>query len=109
MCILRYTPSSAAVGVDDRGGIAIDPGRLPLEDRHDEDHRQLARQRAACASVVGPGNRLRQVEAVALLRLAEVRRVEQLLQADDLRAAARAASRTSRSARAHVRRASAVA
>ena len=33
-----------------------------------------------------PGNRLGEIEALALLRLAEVRRVEQLLEADDLRA-----------------------
>src|SRR5206468_13123962 len=36
-----------------------------------------------------PGNILREVEAVVLLRLAEILRVKQLLQADDLRAALR--------------------
>ena len=44
---------------------------------------------ACIRSVVGPGNRLGEVEALALLRFAEVRRVEELLEADDLRAARR--------------------
>ena len=46
------------------------------------------------------GNRLGEVEALALLRLAEVGRVEQLLQADDLRAACARRRESSRSARA---------
>ena len=88
MCILRYTPSSAAVGVDDRGGVAIDAG-APAARRSARSSTTASSFASACiASVVGPGNRLGEVEPLALLRLAEVRRVEQLLQADDLRAAA---------------------
>ena len=64
-----------------------------------------SRASACIASVVGPGDRLGQIEALALLRLAEVRRVEELLQADDLRARP-AASRMSRFARARLAAAS---
>jgi hypothetical protein len=42
---------------------------------------------ACMRSVVGPGNWLRQVEAIALLRLAEVLGVKKLFQTDDLRPA----------------------
>ena len=87
MCILRYTPEHAAVGVDDDGGVPVDAGRLPLEQRHDQHDGQLARE-ARHRVRRRAGNRLGEIEAIALLRLAEVRRVEQLLEADDLRTAA---------------------
>ena len=83
---LAVDAEEAPVGVDDRRRVAVDAGRLPLEDRHDDDDRQLTRERLHRVRR-RTGNRLGQVEAVALLRLAEVERVEQLLQADDLRAA----------------------
>ena len=83
---LPVDAEEAPVRVDDRRRVPIDAGGLPLEDRHDEDDRQLTRE--LLHRIRGrSGNRLCQVEAVALLRLAEVERVEQLLQADDLRAA----------------------
>ena len=41
--------------------------------------------RACILSVVGPGIGFREIEPLALLRFAEVRRVEELLEADDLR------------------------
>ena len=83
---LAIHAEQAAVRVDDRGRIAVDAGGLPFEDRHDEDDLKLARERLH--GVGGrTGNRLGQVEALAVLRLAEVGRVEELLEADDLRAA----------------------
>ena len=77
-----------SIRVDDRGGVAIDAGRLPLEDRDDDNDLELARNRLHPPGRRS-GNRFREVEAIALLRLAEVRRVEQFLEADDLRAAPR--------------------
>jgi hypothetical protein len=61
-------------------------GGLPLEDRYDNYYLELPRH------LLHPldsrsGNRLGKIEALVLLGLAEVRRVEQLLKADDLRAA----------------------
>ena len=83
---LPVDAKQAAIGVDDGRRVPVEAGGLPLENRHDDHDRQLAgellhrvRRR--------PGNRFGEIEAVALLRLAEVERVEQLLQADDLRAA----------------------
>src|SRR5690606_11686339 len=58
---------------------------LTLEDRHDDDDLQLFRQ--SQHPIRGrPGDRLRQVEPVGVRRLAEVGRVEELLETDDLRA-----------------------
>ncbi len=83
---LAIHAEKAAVRVDDRGRIPVDARRLAFEDRHDEDDLKLARERLH--GVGGrTGNRLGQVEALAVLRLAEVGRVEELLEADDLRAA----------------------
>src|SRR5207248_3136821 len=60
--------------------------RLSLEERHDEHYRELFRQRLH--AVGGRSrDRLSDVEALELLRLREVRRVEELLEANDLRAA----------------------
>src|SRR5688572_7569451 len=72
-----------AVGIDHRRRVPVDAGRLALEDRHDDHDRQLAGEPL---HGVGrrTGNRFSQVEPVALLRFAEIQRVEQLLQADDL-------------------------
>ena len=77
-----------SIRIDDRGGVAIDAGRLPLENRHDDDNLELARNRLHPLGRRS-GNRFCEVEAIALLRLAEIRRIEQLLEADDLRAALR--------------------
>src|SRR4029079_17739977 len=74
-----------SVGVDDRGRIAIHTRSLTLEHWHHDDHFQFAREllhRVRARARNGFG----QVEAVAFLRLAEVGRAKELLQADDLRA-----------------------
>jgi hypothetical protein len=76
------------VGVDDRGRVPVDAGGLALEERDDDDDAELSREllhRAHGRS----GDRLREVEPLALLRFAEVRGVEQLLEADDSRPARR--------------------
>ena len=79
------------------GGVAVDARAALLEDRHDEDDAELLRERLHALGR-RPRNRLGEIEALALsVDLAEVRRVEELLEADDLRAA-RAASRMPRSA-----------
>ena len=73
-----------AVGVDDGGGIPVDTSGLSLEDRYDDYQLELFRHLPH--PVDGrPGDRLGQIEALVLLRFAKVRRVEQLLEADDLR------------------------
>ena len=81
----------AAVGVDDGRRVAIDARGLPLEDRHNQHDRELAREPRH--RVGGrAGDALSEIEAFRLLRLAEVRRVEHLLQADDLRPLRRGAA-----------------
>ena len=82
---LPVDAKQAAIGVDDRRRVPVEAGGLPLENRHDDHDGQLA---GKLLHRVGrrPGNRFGEIEAIALLRLAEVERVEQLLQADDLRA-----------------------
>jgi len=76
------------IGVDDRRGVSIDAARLLLEQRNDENDRQLLRQRLHSLGRRA-GNRLGDVESVGAFRLAEVGRVEELFEADDLRAARR--------------------
>ena len=81
---LAIHPQEAPVGVDHGGRIPVDAGALPLKERHDQHHRQLPGKRL---ERVGrrARDRLGQVEAVGVLRLAEIGGVEQLFQADDLR------------------------
>ena len=86
MCILRYMPSDLAIGADHRRGVVIQPGRAPLEQRRDDDHLQFARDLAERFGRRS-GNRLGQVEQFRVLFAAEILRAEQLLQANDLRAA----------------------
>src|SRR5262245_4074262 len=76
-----------AVRVDYRGRISIDARGLTFEERDNDDDLQLPGNRL---HPLGrrPGNRLRQVEPVTVLRLAEVLRIEQFFQTDDLRPAA---------------------
>jgi hypothetical protein len=77
-----------AVGVDDHRGVHVEPGGAAHEDGHHDHHRELPGERLEAVGD-GPRHRLRQVEVLDARRLGEVRRVEQLLEADDLRAAAR--------------------
>src|SRR5258706_11160151 len=82
---LAVRAEESAVGVDHGSGVAIDTGGLALEDWYDNYHLELARQllhALHCRTI----DRLGQIEALVLLGFAEVRRVEQLLEADDLRA-----------------------
>jgi hypothetical protein len=76
------------VRVDHRRGVVIDAGSAALEHRHDDHHAQLTRE-LLHAFGNRSRNRLRQVEAFGVVNLAEVRRVEQLLHANDLCAAGR--------------------
>ena len=45
-----------AVGVDDRGRVAVDAARLPLEDRHDEHDLELLARASASRRSSGPGS-----------------------------------------------------
>src|SRR3984893_13308025 len=82
---LAVRAEETAIGVNHGGGGAIDASCLPLEDWYDNYHLELARQ-LLHALHRRPVDRLRQIEALVLLGFAEVRCVEQLLEADDLRA-----------------------
>src|SRR6266566_4269306 len=75
----------AAVGVEHGRGVVEHPGLLLLVHGQDRDHVELAGQRG---EPLGgrPGHRLGQRVPVGVLHLAEVRPVEQLLEADRLRA-----------------------
>ena len=78
----------APIRIDDGRRVAIDAGGLALEERDDEDDRELLGQRLhriGCR----PRNGLREIEPLARLDLAEIRRVEELFQADDLGTAPR--------------------
>src|ERR1700693_3007899 len=86
MCILRYAPSSEPSASMTAAGFTKMPAPLPLEDGYDNYNLELPRH------LPHPfdrrtRNRLGEIEALVLLGLAEVGRVEQLLKADDLRAA----------------------
>src|SRR5260221_1171301 len=83
---LPIHPEQRSVGIDDCRRVAIDARSLAFEDGGDEYDAEL------CGELLhdgggGTGDRLRHVEALVLLRLAEIRRVEELLETDDLRAA----------------------
>src|SRR5215472_1404565 len=83
--VLAVLAEEGAVGVDDRGGVVVDALLLFLVDRHDQHHLVLPRHVAhqpdggAVGHPLGPGVPLR------LLHLAEVRAVEEFLQASDAR------------------------
>ena len=64
----------------------VDARTALLEDRHDDHDAELARE-PLHALGDRPRNRLGEIEALRVGHFAEVRRVEELLQADDLRAA----------------------
>src|SRR5215471_5507137 len=83
--VLAVLAEESAVGVDHRGGVVVDALLLFLVDRHDQHHLVLPRHVAhqpdggAVGHPLGPGVPLR------LLHLAEVRAVEEFLQASDAR------------------------
>src|SRR6266540_4066800 len=74
------------VGVDHRGGVVVDTGLLFLVDRDDEDDAVLARHVLHQLRGRPARDRLGVRVVVRVLHLAEVRPVEQLLQAHHLRA-----------------------
>jgi hypothetical protein len=76
------------VRVDDCRGVSIHAACLPLEDRNDQNDAELFRHLLQ-GRRGRSRNRLGDVEPLVSLRLREVRRVEQLLQANDLRTARR--------------------
>jgi len=81
MWVLRYLPR---YGVDDRGGVVVDARLILLVDRRDDHHPVLRGllleelRRRAVGDLLGVG------VALGVLDLAEVRAVEELLQADRL-------------------------
>ncbi len=68
----------------------VQPRGPLLEERRDDHRLVLARQRTESVRG-GPGDRLRQLEEAMIFDLAEVLRAEQLLGAEDRRAAAQGA------------------
>jgi hypothetical protein len=82
---LPIDPEQLSVGVDHGGGIVIDAGSTPLEDRDDDHQLQLGRQ-PPHALHRRARDRFGQIEPLGIGDLAEIRRVEELLQTDDLRA-----------------------
>ena len=72
--------------VDDGGSVVIDAGGATLEDRRDDDDFPRLGHGAERFGG-GAGNRLGEIEKFRILDLARVMRAEQLLGADDLRAA----------------------
>ncbi len=72
--------------IDDRGSVVIDARRATLEDRRDDDDFPRLGHGAERFSG-GAGNRFGEIEKFRVLGLTRVARAEQLLGADDLRAA----------------------
>src|SRR5208282_1310514 len=72
--------------VDDGGGVVINAGRAPLEDRCDDNYFPRLGDGAERFGG-GSGNRLGEIEEFRVLGLTRVMRAEQLLRANDLRAA----------------------
>src|SRR2546425_6667338 len=75
----------AAVRVDDRGGVVVDAGLVLLVHRHDEHHAVLARELLHELRGGTVRDLLRVAVVLAVLHLAEVRPVEELLKAHHLR------------------------
>ncbi len=76
----------AAVGIDDGGGVVVEALGLELEDRYDDDHAGLAGERLHALDGGAVGDGFGPAVVLGFLDLAEVRGVEHLLEADDLRA-----------------------
>ena len=75
----------AAVGVDHRRRVVIDAGQVFLVDRHDQHDLVLPGELGHQLGRGAVGDALGQLVPPRLLLGAEIRAVEQLLQADDLR------------------------
>ena len=86
--VLAVLAEDRAVGIDDDGGVVVHAGDVLLVDREDHDQVQLLRQRRE-ALHDRPVGRLGVAVVLLVLRDAEVRTVEQLLEADHLRALGR--------------------
>src|SRR5215813_4007850 len=84
--VLAVLAEEGAVGVDDRGGVVEDAFLLLLVDRHDQHHLVLTRDVTHQPDGRPVGHRLGPGVPLGLLHLAEVRSVEELLQAGDARA-----------------------
>ena len=83
---LPVDAEQAAVGVDHGRRVAIHARGLPFEERNDDYDLEFPGQ--GLHRIGGrTGNGFGEVEPLAMLRFAEVRRVEELFQADDLGAA----------------------
>src|SRR5215469_7370710 len=87
--VLAVLAEEGAVGVDDRGGVVEDAFLLRFIDRHDQYHLVLARDVTHQPDGRPVGHRLGPGVPLGLLHLAEVRAVEEFLQAGDARALGR--------------------
>src|SRR5215467_14390393 len=87
--VLAVLAEVGAVGVDDRGGVVEDAFLLRFVDRHDQHHLVLARDVTHQPDGRPVGHRLCPGVPFGLLHLAEVRTVEEFLQAGDARALGR--------------------
>src|SRR5690242_6682296 len=87
--VLAVLAEERAVRVDDRGGVVVDALLLGLVDRHDKHHLVLARDIAHQPDGGPVGDRLGPGVPLRLLHLAEVRAIEEFLQAGDARALCR--------------------
>ena len=95
MWVLRYLPRYEPVGVDHRRGVVVDAlgVLILLVHRHDEDHAGLLRQLLHALRGRAVRDVLGVAEVLRVLDLAEVRAVEQLLEAHHLRAIGRGLAR----------------
>ena len=74
------------VCIDDRGGVVVDADLVFLVHRYDQHHRVLLGELLHELRRRTVGNFLRVAVVLGVLHLAEIRTVEELLQAHDLRA-----------------------
>ncbi len=84
--MLAVLAEVAAVGVDHGGGVVVDPGLVLLVDGDDQDEAELAGEFAHPPHGGAVGDGLGPAVVLRVLHLAEVRGVEDLLEAEDLRA-----------------------
>jgi len=76
-------PEQAAVGIQNRCGVVVDPGRAALKKRGHDDSAGFPRH-AAQPFAGGAGDRFGEIKEFGVLTLTKVGRAEQLLQANDL-------------------------
>src|SRR5579859_3403703 len=84
--VLAVLAEEGAIGVDDRSGVVVDAFLLRLVDRYDQHHLVLARDITHQPHGRAVGHRLGPGVPLRLLHLAEVRAIEEFLQAGDTRA-----------------------